>query len=313
MLTPGREGESLGNAREKILVVDDQVANIRVLHTLLENDYEVFMATEGEQAVELCRRVNPDLVLLDVIMPGVGGHDVCRRLKADKRTQDIPVIFVTSQSEDADEELGLSLGAVDFISKPIRPAVTLRRIQTHLTLKRQRDLLRLRAVTDALTGIANRRCFNEEADSLWMQCARELRPVSLLMMDVDYFKRYNDRYGHQAGDECLFRVAAAIAEGLQRPFDLLARYGGEEFSCILPYTDERGARNVAERILANVRGLNIEHRDSEAANVVTLSIGSATMLAEPGRDIGDLLRAADEQLYRAKREGRARLVSVDLS
>jgi diguanylate cyclase (GGDEF)-like protein len=299
--------------RPKLLIVDDQPTNIRVLHELFREDCDVFMATHGEQAISLCRIQLPDLILLDVVMDDVDGHEVCRRLKADPATQDIPIIFITAQRRDSDEVLGLELGAVDFISKPINPVIVRARVRTHLTLKLQNDFLRSMALMDGLTGLANRRKFDEEISADWRQCVREQEPLSLILADVDFFKRYNDRYGHQAGDACLKSIARALSEAAKRPYDLVARYGGEEFACILPRTGHSGAIEIAERMQARVRALGIKHSASDVDRVVTISLGVATLTPSSDLEFQVLIEAADKQLYEAKNTGRARICSVALS
>jgi PleD family two-component response regulator len=188
--------------RPRLLVVDDQPLNIQALYQTFTADHQVFMATSGEQALVQCASRLPDLVLLDVMMPGMDGFEVCRRLKADPATCDIPVIFVTAHDDEAAETLGLEVGAVDFIAKPINPKIVRARVATHLTLKAQADLLRQWVYIDGLTGVYNRRHFDEHLVSEWGRSARNGAPVSLLMIDVDRFKAYNDRQGHQAGDAC---------------------------------------------------------------------------------------------------------------
>ena len=188
------------NRRPKILIADDQPTNIRVLYELFRDQCDVFMATTGAQTMQICRAELPDLILLDVVMDDIDGHEVCRRLKADPLTGAIPIIFVTSQNQEADEVIALGLGAVDFITKPINPVIVRARVRTHLTLKLQGDLLRASALLDGLTGVANRRKFDEDVQTDWRQCLRESAPLSLILIDIDYFKLYNDRYGHQAGD-----------------------------------------------------------------------------------------------------------------
>ncbi len=299
--------------RPKLLIVDDQLTNIRVLHELFREDCDVFMATSGEQAITVCQTQLPDLILLDVVMDGVDGHEVCRRLKAAPATQDIPIIFITAKQQDTDEVLGLELGAVDFISKPINPVVVKARVRTHLTLKLQYDLLRSIALVDGLTGVANRRKFDEDISADWRQCFREQKPLSLIMADVDFFKRYNDRYGHQAGDDCLSSVAQALSKTVRRPYDLVARYGGEEFACILPKTDHSGAVEIAEKMQKHVRALGIEHSASDIDRVVTISLGVATMTPTGDLEFKVLIEAADKQLYKAKKTGRARVCSVAMS
>jgi diguanylate cyclase (GGDEF)-like protein len=289
-----------------ILVVDDQPINIQALYRIFAPDHRVLMATNGAKALTVCKDDPPDLILLDVVMPEMDGHEVCERLKADEATRHIPVIFVTSHTDAAEETRGLELGAVDFIAKPVNPAVVRARVKTHLTLKAHTDLLRQMVFIDGLTGVANRRCFDERLDTEWRRAARTSSPLALLMLDVDNFKRFNDRYGHQSGDECLRRIASAIRSGLLRPGDLVARYGGEEFACILPGTDFEGAMAVGTGIEQRVRGLQIEHADSDICNAVTVSIGIATSLPQPEDGPARLLALADAQLYRAKHGGRGR-------
>jgi diguanylate cyclase (GGDEF)-like protein len=299
--------------RPKLLIVDDQPTNIRVLHELFREDCDVFMATSGEQAISVCQTQLPDLILLDVIMEGMDGHEVCRRLKVDPATQAIPIIFITAQQQESDEVLGLELGAVDFISKPINPTIVRARVRTHLTLKLQNDLLRSMALMDGLTGVANRRKFDEDILAAWRLCFREQKPLSLIMVDVDYFKRYNDRYGHQAGDGCLKSVAQALSETVRRPYDLVARYGGEEFACVLPNTVLSGAVEIAERMQERVRTLGIEHSASDVNRVVTISLGVATLTPTRDLEFQALIEAADKQLYEAKKAGRARVCSSAMS
>jgi len=227
--------------RPRLLVVDDQPANIQVLYQILSSDYQVFMATSGAQALALCAARQPDLVLLDLIMPDMDGYQVCQRLKEDAVTRDIPVIFITAQTDESAEEMGFDLGAVDFISKPINPRIVKARVKTHLMLKAQSDLLRSWAYLDGLTGVHNRRFFDERVNAEMGRAIRNQTPLSLVMLDVDFFKRFNDHYGHQAGDDCLRRVAGTLKNSLMRGGDHVARYGGEEFVCLLPDTDFAGA------------------------------------------------------------------------
>lgn len=299
--------------RPKLLVVDDQRINILVLNELFREDCDVFMATSGEQALQVCRAQLPDLVLLDVQMDGIDGYEVCRRLKADAETRDIPVIFITAQGGEADEVRGLQLGAVDFIAKPINPIIVRARVQTHLTLKLQSDILRSMALLDGLTGVANRRKFDEQLLRDWRQSQREQTSLSLILVDVDHFKRYNDHYGHQAGDAALQAVARVLTSTLRRPHDLLARYGGEEFVGVLPNTGLSEAVELAERMQAGVRALNLEHLGSPEAQVVTISLGVATVVARSDLAPQALVEAADQQLYAAKQAGRARVCAAALT
>ena len=296
-----------------LLIVDDQPINIQALYRIFAADHRVLMATSGAKALAVCRDDPPDLVLLDVVMPEMDGYEVCARLKADDATRDILVIFVTSHTEAAEETKGLELGAVDFIAKPVNPAVVRARVKTHLSLKAQSDLLRQMVFIDGLTGVANRRCFDETLSAEWRRSMRSSSPLALLLLDVDHFKRFNDRYGHQAGDDCLRLVASAIKVHLLRPGDLAARYGGEEFACILPATDFEGAMAVAAGIEQRVRRLQIEHADSDVSNLVTLSVGVGVTVPEPSDNPQRLVALADTQLYQAKHSGRGRALGATLS
>lgn len=298
--------------KPKLLVVDDQPINIQVMHQIFAADFQVFMATSGAQALSLCKDNPPDLVLLDIVMPGMDGFEVCTQLKTDAMTRNIPVIFVTAHTDAAQETRGLEVGAVDFISKPVNPAVVRARVKTHLTLKFQSDVMRKLVFLDGLTGVFNRRYFDQQ---LVMEMARAVRnqsALSLIMLDVDYFKRYNDQYGHQAGDDCLRHIAATLKAGLRRPADLVARYGGEEFACILPETDFNDAMVMAHELEQRVRAQAIAHQDSDTAPVVTISLGVAGRQAGTPGDADALLAAADAQLYKAKNAGRGRACGVAL-
>jgi len=296
----------LSNRQPRLLVVDDQPVNIQALYQAFSADHQVLMATSGEQALKIALSQQPDLVLLDVMMPGMDGHQVCQHLKADESTRDIPVIFVTAHDDEASETRGLEMGAVDFISKPINPKIVRARVKTHLTLKAQSDLLRQWVYIDGLTGVYNRRHFDEQLASEWGRAVRNGTELSVVLLDVDFFKRYNDRYGHQAGDDCLRRLAACLKDSLKRPADIVARYGGEEFVCLLPDTPMAGALALAERLRDNVAALAIEHADSAAAPVVTVSLGVCCKPVDAVGTAARLLRGADAQLYQAKAQGRAR-------
>ena len=288
----------------RLLVVDDQPVNVQALYQTFAADHQVLMATNGEQALALCRSRQPDLVLLDVVMAGMDGLTVCRRLKADPATCDIPVIFVTAQDDERDETSGLEAGAVDFISKPINPAVVRARVKTHLTLKSQADLLRHWVYIDGLTGVFNRRHFDERLAMEWSRSTRLDKPLSVVLLDVDHFKRFNDRYGHQAGDDVLRQVAAALKSALRRPTDMVARYGGEEFVCLLPDTELDSALLLARQIGRAVQDCRIEHAEAPGG-VLTVSLGLCTRsgVAATGSPAA-LLGGADAQLYAAKASGR---------
>ncbi|ADH85345.1 diguanylate cyclase [Desulfurivibrio alkaliphilus] len=295
-----------------ILVVDDQPANIQALGALLKDEYRVRVATSGEKALAMLQDGNqelPDLILLDIKMPGIDGYEVCRRLKENPATSGIAIIFVTALDAASEEEHGLNLGAVDYITKPFNPAIVRARVHTHMNLKRKTDLLEKFALLDGLTGIPNRRHFDELFDKEMRRCLRNGLPLSVIMTDIDHFKGFNDNYGHGAGDKCLQKVAGALSGSLVRPGDSICRYGGEEFVALLPGTDAAGAREVAERLRVAVEALAITHEHSSAAPVVTVSLGAATL--DPRRDSETdrqpLLSRADQALYAAKEAGRNRV------
>jgi diguanylate cyclase (GGDEF)-like protein len=298
--------------RSLILVVDDEPSTVDLLVGILNEKYDVAFATDGKQALDFCERRLPDLVLLDVAMPGVDGYEVCRRLKSDPRTGDVPIIFVTAHDRLEDEIKGLETGAVDFITKPVHPSIVLARVRTQITLKQQADQLRGMALTDALTGVANRRCFEARLDIEWRRCQRNRMPLSLIMIDIDHFKLYNDTYGHQAGDNCLQHIASALSTVLRRAGDMLSRYGGEEFVCLLPGTGLDGAVERADEIGRAVERLNIIHAHPTFGLVVTVSRGVSTTVPGNETETVDLLHVADAMLYQAKRAGRNCTMSCPL-
>ena len=292
-----------------ILVVDDQPINIQILYRILKSNYEVCMATSGAQALEFCRTRKPHLILLDMIMPEMDGYAVCRALKSDETMRDVPIIFVTAQDNPDDEAQGLEAGAVDFITKPVHAAVVLARVRTHLTLAFQTEMLRSLSLIDGLTGIANRRQFDAVLEREWRHRERAKVPLSLLMIDIDFFKRYNDHYGHLAGDACIQAVAQELRSALHRPHDFVARYGGEEFACLLPDTPLEGAEHKAKDMMQRVRALAMDHVASEIEPYVTISIGVATASPTSITTSADLLSTADRFLYVAKESGRAQVRS----
>lgn len=289
-----------------ILLVDDVRINLDLLEAVLQAEYRIVRAMNGAEAIERAQELKPDLILLDVMMPEMDGFETCRRLKADPATQLIPVIFVSALSEIGDEAQGLQVGAIDYIMKPIRPIIVKARIRNHIALKQARDQLEEMTIRDALTGIANRRRFDDMLAQEWLRARRRGAPLSLLIADIDHFKQYNDNYGHTSGDVALRDVAQALDSAIRRPGDLAARYGGEEFACILPDTDSAGAAQLAERLCRAVRELGIPHAHSSAGECVTLSIGGASLVPSVQSEPKVLIDLADAQLYEAKRAGRNR-------
>lgn len=298
---------AMSSQKPTVLIVDDAPENITILGELLRSDFTVKVATNGEKALAIAASdTDIDLILLDVVMPGLDGYEVCRRLKADPSSQSIPIMFITAKSSELDEVKGFELGAVDYITKPFSPIVVRARVRTHAELKQYRDFLKNTSYLDGLTAIANRRHFDEYLEAVWNLAVREAAALSLILMDIDYFKRYNDNYGHQAGDSCLVRIARQLAATLKRKVDLVARFGGEEFVFVLPNTDTVGAAKFAEELRSNVESLHIPHEFSSAAGYVTISLGAATIVPTPELQRDVLLRAADQALYESKKNGRNR-------
>jgi len=290
---------------QRVLIVDDEPANVHSLAAALGGNYDLRFATDAARALELATSVAFDLILLDVVMPDMDGFDVLRRLKADEATRAVPVIFVTSMGEVADEELGFALGAVDYMTKPASAPLVRARVRTHIELKRQRDLLEQRALVDQLTGIANRRRFDEALEQRWRHAARDNTPLLLVLIDVDLFKQYNDHYGHAAGDDCLKRIAGVLQTTFAQAGELAARIGGEEFALLLP------GGNVPARmrqLLHGVHELQLAHACSSAGAWVSVSAGAIETVPKPDASSRSLLEAADQLLYQAKRNGRARCV-----
>ena len=290
----------------RILVVDDAMENIQILHAALQDEHEVLFALDGSRALELARTQHPDLILLDAVMPDADGYVLCRELLAAPETAGIPIVFVTALSSPEDETRALEAGAADFISKPVNAAVVRARVRTQLTVKRQRDALRALILVDALTGVANRRAFDERLDAEWRRCSRSSLPVALMLVDIDHFKLYNDHYGHPGGDATLVQVAGAMRRAAGRSQDLVARYGGEEFAILLPQLDAQGASGVARRLMAELDHMAIPHAASPTAPHLTASMGIACMVPGEHSFPADLIQVADALLYQAKAGGRNR-------
>ena len=259
----------------KILIVDDEPAAIQMLRKTLQGMGVLRYATSGQEALELVASDPPDLILLDANMPGMDGFTTCLALQ--EHYPDIPVVFVTASGDFAHEIRALEAGASDFITKPINPPVVRARVAMHLRFKAQSDLLRDLSHRDPLTGIANRRALEERLSSEWRRAARHQVPLSLLMLDVDHFKTYNDHYGHIAGDACLERVAEALSQTIGRAEDLVARYGGEEFAALLAGSGPEEALALAEKVRAAVQALAIPHARSSASDWLSVSIGVASV------------------------------------
>ena len=304
-----------------ILIVDDNATNLSVLSKILKTaGFKVRVAIDGETAIEQVKDDPPELILLDIKMPGLDGFETCTMLKTNPATRDIPVIFLTALSETQDKIKGLSVGAVDYITKPFQEEEVLARVIIHLKLRfltktvveqaaalqKANQYLQLIANLDGLTQIPNRRQLDEYLNQEWRRLSREKLPLSLIMCDIDYFKNYNDYYGHLAGDNCLKEVAQAIDRAVKRPADLVARYGGEEFAVIMPNTNAEGAIRVAELIQLEIKQLKIPHAQSQVSAYITLTLGISSQVPTQESQPKFLIDAADQALYAAKKQGRDR-------
>ncbi|HUQ26349.1 MAG TPA: diguanylate cyclase [Burkholderiales bacterium] len=307
-----------------VLIVDDS-ATIRagLAAAVRAMKLEPLVAETGERALELFSAALPALVLLDVMMPGIDGYETAKRMRAASAGKWIPILFLSSSEYDQDLERAIESGGDDYLVKPVSAVVLSAKIRALQRLEKMHNQLvdlsgeltnanrRLETISqqDALTGIANRRAFDERLALHFADAARQHEPLSLVLCDIDHFKAYNDRYGHPAGDACLRAVGGALTRCCKRATDLAARYGGEEFALILPHTPAGGALVVVAKLRADIDTLALPHEVSPTARTVSFSAGVATYSGEAGVQIPDLIRRADEALYRAKQQGRNRALS----
>jgi len=288
-----------------ILVVDDMTTTLLLLHDLLKDTYEVKIAKSGTKALEILESPNDiDLILLDIEMPDINGYDVCKRIKNNETIKNIPIIFITGRTSQEDEEYGLNLGAIDYITKPFNKAIVKLRIKNYLDLKIKNDMLEKLSMYDGLTNIRNRRFFDETFEKTFSEIKRDKKSLAVLMIDIDFFKPYNDNYGHGQGDETLRKVAKALEKTIKRASDFVARYGGEEFVILLKDINKDGVEAVANNLLNAVRELKITHEFSKIENYVTVSIGASFYNSNSDITKLELLLKADEALYNVKNSGR---------
>ena len=279
-----------------VLIVDDVPSNIQSLASCLKSDFRVKVATSGDHCLSIAHGDEPlDLILLDIQMPGMNGYETLEALKNNYKTAAIPVIFVTGKDENDDEELGLNLGAVDYITKPFQPAIVLARAHTHILLKKQRDQLSTMATRDSLTGLYNRHYLLESAYQVMARAMRHQQPVSLMILDIDHFKRINDTLGHAHGDVVIKGLATCLKEYF-RDEDTVVRFGGEEFLILLDQCPLDQAVLKAETIRQRVETLNIIEWP------ITISVGVAELDFHEGFE--SLLKRADHALYEAKAANR---------
>jgi len=294
----------MNGERARILVVDDSCFNANVLAAILQNDYNVAIAKSGEACLDYVKANEVDLIFLDVVMPGMDGYEVCQKLKMNLQTRDIPVVFVSAYDEVENQTKGLQLGAIDYLVRPAQPAVVKAKAQNYLALKKHHDMLEGFSFKDALTGLFNRRYLDEHLERSWNEAFQQQAVLTLIFADVDYFKSYNDFYGHLAGDVCLQKIAAAIQSALIRPAAMAARYGGEEFMIILPGHAMAAAVDQSRRIQEQLAAMQMQHAKSQVNPYVTLSMGLASIIPAAARQEKILIEMADMALYKAKKSGR---------
>ena len=290
-----------------ILITDDEKMNVDILGGILSPIYNLLISRNGERALELAKTHKPDLILLDVLMPTMSGFEVIAALKDNKDTINIPVIFITGLTSADDEEKGFALGAVDYITKPFNKAIVKARVNTHIRIVDQMRIIESIGLMDPLTKVSNRRGFENRILLEWNRAIREKTPISILMMDIDKFKVYNDTYGHQQGDEALKAFADTAAKSLLRNLDFVARWGGEEFVVLLPGVDAEGAAEVAERIRKSVEAVVLPTSDGRETRM-TVSIGVNSFIPSVNDSTEEFMKKADDALYKAKESGRNRYV-----
>jgi diguanylate cyclase (GGDEF)-like protein len=287
-----------------ILIVDDDPSIIMAISKALDGLGRIVFAIDGASALKLVASEAPDIILLDVEMPGMSGFEVCDALQAKEKTANIPIIFITSHDELGFEEKSFSHGATDFISKPLNHGVVTARAKAHIANKKAIDRLQSLSLTDSLTGLNNRRSLDEKLVTEWQHAKRNGQSLSLLMLDIDEFKKYNDHFGHLKGDNCIKNFAEVLTKSVRRPADFAARYGGEEFVIILPDTEITGAHLLGENIIKNIIKQAIPHAPDAERHIVTLSIGCCTFSSSTNTSPESLLETADKALYLAKQKGR---------
>jgi two-component system chemotaxis family response regulator WspR len=302
----------------RILLVDDQAIIFEAVRRMLSSagEIELHYCSEGTKALQMACEIKPAVILQDLVMPDADGLMLVKFYRASDNTRDIPIVVLSSKEEAKTKAEAFTCGANDYLVKLPDQIELLARLRYHARayaalMERNAALEELKRIssTDGLTGLYNRRHFDKTLENEWKRAHRDQQPLSLVMLDVDHFKQFNDNYGHQAGDDCLVQVAAALQTSLLRPADTAARYGGEEFIAILPNTPGEGAFVLAEKMRQAIIALNIPHARSSVANHVTVSLGAATTIPTDGAGMEALIKAADTGLYEAKETGRNRSIA----
>ena len=295
---------------EKILIVDDSPLQAAQLKSILEDEYDISVVQTAEDGLRQAASAEYSLILLDVVMPGMDGFTLLKKLQEEILTQSVPVILITSLSDVENEQHGLVLGAVDYITKPFNALIVKARVNTHIKLYHYRRQAELQSMTDQLTGIANRRRYDRYSVVKWHEASRMQVPFSICIFDIDRFKAYNDTFGHPAGDKVIAAVAKTVSSHLQRSTDFLARYGGEEFVALFMGEPSAKIFGHLQQIRQAVEDLRIPHAPS-VAEWVTISAGGVTVVPPAGSSYGFYLQIADTMLYDAKKHGRNRVVWAD--
>jgi diguanylate cyclase (GGDEF)-like protein len=296
--------------KNSLLIVDDENTNLKVLSHILGQDYTIYTATSGESAIEKAKEYKPDLILLDIIMPGMNGYETLSAVKSCEEIKKTPIIFITGLTSDEDEAKGLALDAADYLTKPFSSAIVKLRVRNQIQIINQLQTIERISLIDQLTNLPNRRSFDARLKMEWGQAIREKTSLSLLMIDLDKFKNVNDTYGHLHGDVVLQTAAAIFSQAVKRPGDFAARWGGEEFVVLLPNTHSDGAVEIAEKIRLDVEDTIIPV-DGGSEMKITISIGVTSLIPTTESSIDTFISTADKALYAAKDAGRNKVLFIE--
>ena len=284
-----------------ILIVDDSVINLNILENILD-DYDIIVSTNGETALSILEKDEVNLILLDIVMPGMDGYEVCEKLKNNEQTKNIPIIFLTAKTDEDSIEKAFDYGGSDYVTKPFKPKELLARVRTQFKIQKMEKELRLLSLMDSMTKLYNRRYFSRISEHTISLARREQKELSIVMIDIDNFKNINDTYGHQVGDDVIIKLADTLMS-IQRKSDIVCRYGGEEFVMLLPNTSLENAKLVAENIRKKVEALCVEIPLKKTVEV-TISLGISTVNMIDETSIEKSLKRADDALYHAKMNGK---------
>lgn len=322
-----RNLESGRNFRSRTLLIDDQLIVAEGLRRMLMGceDIEFAYCADSSQAIAMANEYRPTVILQDLVMPGMNGLMLLSLFRSNPATKNVPIVVLSTKEDPKIKGEAFAIGATDYLVKWPDEIEVLARVRAHsrsylaqqqrdealralrilkVELERKNAELEALSCRDGLTGVLNRRGFDDYLNKEWLRAIRQRHDVGLLLIDVDHFKDYNDNYGHQGGDECLRKVAFALGAALKRPSDIVARYGGEEFGVVIPATSIDGGAMIADALCKSVAALRIPHAFSATAPYVTVSIGVATIQPQPGDSTDSLIRLADDALYAAKAGGR---------